>query len=172
MATTTARVHWFDFGEETTKWEIAAYLNQQFGNRFVPHWGDFHETIPNSNLQCDLIFVDALHPQDIEVSIKHLSHADTEYLYHNGGAGRMKARDYLLNVIDSWAELATTNTSRGDGERCVYYLGKRQAGFNRASGPKGLEASGSEGGEYEVEEPVKRAVVHPQEQEQMPRVDA
>ena len=117
-----AQVHTFDLGDPS-KLKIAAYLNTQFENRLQPHWGDFHVTIPDSNLRCDLIFVDALHPQDVEWSMTHLAHADTEFLYHNGGAGEIKSADYLAGVY-LWEELAQSNTTRNDGRRCVYYFGR------------------------------------------------
>ena len=126
----TSDVHTFDLGSDAKR-RIVAYLNMRFGNRLRPHWGDFEESIPASQLACDLIFVDALHPADVIISIEYLAHPRTKFLYHNGGAGEVKARDFLISSYpDSWEELATSDTERLDGRRAVYYLGRR-AGMGR-----------------------------------------
>ena len=130
-------VYTFDVGSDTKR-RIAAYLNRHYDNRLRPHWGNFFESIPTSDVVCDLIFVDALHPADMIMSMDYLAHAHTLYLYHNGGAGEIKVRDFVLSTY-LWEELATSDTARLDGQRARYHLGRRIS--EETSGASGLHCS-------------------------------
>jgi len=123
MGSGDSPVHTFDLGSDTKR-RISAYLNDRFEGRLRPHWGDFSDSVPASGVVCDLIFVDALHPADVIVSMDHLAHAGTQFLYHNGGAGEVKARDFLISTYP-WEELATSDTARIDGKRAIYHLGRQ-----------------------------------------------
>ncbi len=129
LGSAKSTVHEFDLGDET-KYFISKYLQESFSGRFKPHWGDFHVEIPKAPMICDLIYVDALHPDDIQLAMQHLGGTSAEWLYHNGGGGDVKTRDYLLSKYrGDWIESAMSNTSRTDGARCVYYRG--QIAMNR-----------------------------------------
>jgi len=118
-----AAVHEFDLGD-TTKYRVSSYLRDNFAERFIPHWGDFYDEIPRNSMNCDLIYVDALHPDDVKLAMKHLGGRHADWLYHAGGGGKVKARQYLLaEYKELWEEVAVSNTSRSDGERCVYFQG-------------------------------------------------
>lgn len=93
-----ALVHEFDLGD-SNKRKIAKYLNDHFGERLVPHWGDFHVEIPRAAPICDLIYVDALHPDDVQLAMKYLGGESADWLYHDGGAGVQTARQYLLREL-------------------------------------------------------------------------
>jgi len=123
-----ARVHTFDLGDAFTR-KIVAHLNVQFENRLQPHWGDPHATISESNVMCDLVFVDALHPTDIEVPLLHIAHSGTEFLYHSAGAKFLVGK-YL------WEDLSKSNASRNDGQRCIYHLGRI---FRESAIAKGIQ---------------------------------
>ncbi len=117
-------VHEFDVGGDGKR-QVSIYLRSKFEERFKPHWGDFHIEIPKNAMQCDLIYVDAVHPADAELAMQHLGGGSAEWLYHDGGAGDVKAREYLLEQYkDNWNELSISDTRRTDGRRCVYYKGK------------------------------------------------
>ena len=115
-----ATVHEFDLGD-AVKYNVSKYLHESFNGRFTPHWGDFYVEIPKMHVVCDLIYVDALHPDDVKLAMQYLG-GGAEWLYHAGGGGSVKARDYLLlEYQKDWIETDVSNTSRSDGKRCIYY---------------------------------------------------
>ena len=124
LGSTSAKVHEFDIGDQV-KHNVSKYLREYFNERFIPHWGDFYVEIPKTPLTCDLIYVDALHPDDVKLAMRYLGGESAEFIYHNGGGGILKARDYLVSEYrNNWKETEFSNTSRSDGARCVYYKGR------------------------------------------------
>lgn len=117
-------VHEFDIGD-SVKSKVSIYLQKYFHDRFIPHWGDFREQIPQSSVKCDVVYVDALHPQDVQYAMKYLGGETALWVYHDGGAGFTKARAYLHATYgDRWIELGNSTTPRLDGGVCDYYLGQ------------------------------------------------
>jgi len=128
LQSSTATVYEFDLGAEV-KHNVATYLRDNFDGRFIPHWGDFRLEIPKFPKTCDLIYVDALHPEDVKLAMQYLGGESAQWIYHSGGAGDLSARDYILRTYgEHWEETNTSNTSRADGKRCVYYTGKLRLG--------------------------------------------
>jgi len=124
-----ATVYEYDLGDEK-KLAVAAFLHSLFGkDRLRLRWGDISTTVPNNAPKCDLVYLDAIHPLDVVLSIQYLSTETTEWIYHSGGSGDVKARQFFLREFGSdWDESETSDTSRLDGERCVYYKGKFKPG--------------------------------------------
>ena len=93
-----ATVYEYDLGDEK-KLAVAAFMHSLFGkDRLRLRWGDISTTVPNNAPKCDLVYLDAMHPLDVVLSVQYLSTETIEWLYHSGGSGDVKARQFFLRV--------------------------------------------------------------------------
>ena len=95
-----AKVTTFDLFDREGKVRVAEMLSNLYPDKFENVTGDFRTTIEeyylaNPKTFCDLILLDALHPEDFEMGRQLAIPEQSIALYHGGGGGQTNTYSYV-----------------------------------------------------------------------------